>query len=236
MIFAVIVAGGTGSRMGKDMPKQFLEIGSRPIIIHTLVKFLQCEVFDKVYIGIHPDWQNYMQELVDKYIDKNKDKVVLTPGGKDRNSTLFNVIDDICRNYGEDEDHIIITHDGVRPFFTVKLIEENISAVQKYGAVATVIPSTDTIMCSYDGTSIDNIPDRKNMFCAQTPQSFNLMKLKRVFASLTEEEKQRLTDACGVFAYKGEYVHFVQGDPSNIKITTPIDMVIAEAILRECSF
>ena len=230
MIFAIIVAGGTGSRMGKDMPKQFLETGGKPIIIHTLEKFLLCEDFDGVYVGIHPDWEEYMSGFVDRYIADRR-KVHLIPGGKDRNSTLFNVIDDITEKYGE-EGHIIVTHDAVRPFFTEKMLKDNIEAVKKYGACATVVPSTDTIMISAGGEKIDSIPDRKTMYCAQTPQSFYLPKLKKLFASLTDEEKQRLTDACGVFAYKGEYVHLVQGSPSNIKITTPVDLIIAEAILK----
>jgi len=233
MLFGIILAGGTGSRMNMgNFPKQFMTLGDRPIIIHSLDKFTSYEKFDVIYLGIHPDWVEYAKELTDKFAYEYKDKIIIVPGGSDRNSSLFNVIEDICARFGEDEKHIIITHDAVRPFVDHRMIEEGIAAAEKYGACATVIPATDTIVISQNGQEIDSMPDRKTMYQEQTPQSFNMMKLRRLYYSLSDEERSRLTDACGIFTYKGEYVHMVMGDTTNIKITKATDLRIAEVFLE----
>ena len=233
MIFGIILAGGTGSRMNMgNFPKQFMTLCDRPIIIHSLDTFLSCEKFDKIYLGIHPDWTDHASELVEKYAYEHKDDIIIIPGGTDRNSSLFNVIEDISARFGENEEHIIITHDAVRPFVSLRMIEEGIENAVKYGACATVVPSTDTVVVSHDGKTIDSMPVRKYLYNEQAPQSFNMMKLKRLYYSLTDEERTGLTDACGIFTYKGEYVHMAIGDPTNIKITTASDLAVAEVFMK----
>lgn len=231
MIFGAILAGGIGSRMNiSDMPKQFLPLGNKPIIIHTLEKFLMCGRFDAVFLGIHPDWVLYMNDLIEKYIT-DRDKITVVPGGSDRNSTLFNVVSEIERIYGEDKDNVIITHDAVRPFVTMRIIEENIDAALKYGAVDTVVPAIDTIVTSKNGEVIDEIPERKTMYQGQTPQSFNISLLKKLYYDLTEEEKGILTDACKICIVRNAPVKLVMGDISNLKITTVSDYKIAQAMV-----
>ncbi len=131
------------------------------------------------------------------------------------------------------EDTIIVTHDSVRPFITHRIISENVRYAQKYGACDTVIAATDTIVESRDGEIISEIPERSKMYQGQTPQSFCAVKLKNLYESLTEEEKQILTDAAKIFAIKGEKVYLVQGEVSNIKITYPYDLRVAEALIKE---
>lgn len=231
MIFGAILAGGTGSRMKiADMPKQFLPLGEKPIIIHTLQKFLLCNDLDKVYIGIHPSWISYMNDLIEKHID-NKDMVRVVEGGSDRNSTIFNIVKAIEDDHGESDEHIIVTHDAVRPFVTLRILNENIQAALEYGACDTVVGATDTIVESIDGVSISNIPPRNYMYQGQTPQSFNISKLKKVFAELSKEEKESLTDACSIFVKKGQKVHLVRGEVSNMKITTVNDYEIVQAMI-----
>ena len=112
MIFAAILAGGIGSRMNlSDMPKQFLPLKDKPIIIHTLEKFLMCDKFDFFFVGVHPDWMLYMDDLIKKYCPQYRNKICTVPGGKDRNSTLSNVIENLEEKFGESDDHIIVTHD-----------------------------------------------------------------------------------------------------------------------------
>ena len=129
------------------------------------------------------------------------------------------------------EDTIIVTHDSVRPFVTYRIIEENIRYAKECGACDTVIPASDTIVESRDGSFISNIPERKMMYQGQTPQSFKAKKLREIYKSLTEEERGILTDACKIYVLKNEPVHLVEGDVSNIKITYPHDLRVAEAIL-----
>ena len=132
-----------------------------------------------------------------------------------------------------DENTVIVTHDSVRPFVTHRIIEENIKICESFDACDTVIPATDTIVEAQNGSTISNIPDRSRMYQGQTPQSFKAMKLKALYESLTEEEKEILTDACKIFVLKGEEVALVDGETFNIKITYPYDLRIAKSLLEE---
>ena len=232
MIVGAILAGGVGSRMNiADRPKQFLQLGDKPIIVHTLEKFLLCSRLDRVYVGVHPNWLLHMQDLLDKYVPDQKDMVTLVPGGGDRNNTIMNIASQIEKDFGESDDHIIVTHDSVRPFVTMRIIEENIDAALQYGAVDTVIEATDTIVVSEDAKIITEIPNRKKMFQGQTPQSFNLKLLKELYNDLTDEEKGILTDACKICVVRNKPVHLVRGEVSNLKITTISDYKIAQAMI-----
>mgnify|MGYP002675297086 CR=1 FL=1 len=232
MIFAAILAGGIGSRMNlSDMPKQFLPLKDKPIIIHTLEKFLMCDKFDFFFVGVHPDWMLYMDDLIKKYCPQYRNKICTVPGGKDRNSTLSNVIENLEEKFGESDDHIIVTHDSVRPFVTMRMIDENIEAAKKYGACDTVIAATDTIVSSQDGKFINDIPNRVEMYQGQTPQSFNVKLLKDLYNDLTVEEKEILTDACKICTVRNKPVYLVKGAVSNMKLTTVTDYKIAQALI-----
>ena len=213
-----------------DMPKQFLPLGQKPIVIHTIEKFLTCDQFDEIYVGTHPDWITHMEDLIHQFI-VSQIKVTVVPGGKDRNGTLFAAIRRIEADYGEAQDHIIVTHDAVRPFVTLRIINDNIEAAKKYGAADTVIPAVDTIVQSNDGQQIADIPNRRLLYQGQTPQSFNMTLLKRIYAQLTEEEKEILTDSCKICVVRNQPVHLVEGATSNLKITTVTDYKIAQAML-----
>lgn len=190
MVFGAILAGGKGTRMGIDKPKQFLMLGSRPIIIHTIEKFILSPDIDEIYVGVHPDWIDYTEDLIKKYIDSDKN-IILVPGGTDRNSTIFNIIDEIEKRNGDDEDNIIVTHDSVRPFVTLRIIGENVEMAKECGAVDTVISAVDTIVVSEDGEKITSIPDRRQMFQGQTPQTFKISKLKKNFTMIFQMMKKR---------------------------------------------
>ena len=232
MIFGAILAGGVGSRMNiADMPKQFLPLGDKPIIIHTLEKFMLCSKMDKIYIGVHPSWLLHMEDLIEKFIKVRKDDIIIVAGGGDRNTTIMNIIDKIEEEYGGSEDNYIITHDSVRPFVTSRILNENIEAVVKYDAVDTVVGAIDTIVMSEDGKIISDIPDRRKMYQGQTPQSFKIKLLKDLYNDLSEDEKEILTDACKICLVRNTNVHLVEGEISNMKITTVSDYKIAQAMV-----
>ena len=233
MIFAAILAGGIGSRMGDtDTPKQFLNLGNKPVIIHTIEKFVIHEDIDKTIVLIPKNFINHTKNLIKEYIGENDDIIVIE-GGESRNDTLLNSIRYIEENFGIDEESIIITHDSVRPFVTHRIIRDNIEAARKYGACDTVIPATDTIVESINGTTIESIPVRDYYYQGQTPQSFNIKKLFNLINSLTEAETNILTDACKIFTLKDEDVHLVDGEVTNIKITYPYDLKLANTILDD---
>ncbi|MDF2566967.1 MAG: 2-C-methyl-D-erythritol 4-phosphate cytidylyltransferase [Oscillospiraceae bacterium] len=231
MIFGAVLAGGVGSRMKlADIPKQFLPLGKKPIIIHTVEKFLANDRFDYVYVGINGDWVLYFEDLLKKY-GVNDPRLKIVAGGSDRNSTIMNVIDDINTNISDSDDDVIITHDAVRPFLTTRIINQNIDGVIKYGMCDTVISATDTIVVSEDGEYISEVPPRDKQYQGQTPQSFNINLLKKLYSELTDKQKAELTDACKICTLAGKKVRLIEGEVYNIKITTVSDYKIAQSIL-----
>lgn len=232
MIFAGILAGGVGRRMQNgDLPKQFLTLGDKPIVIHTVEAFLANSRIDKLYIGVPAVWCGYTETLIEKYIRFRREDVVVCEGGEDRNGTIMNIIDCIEAEFGCSDEHYIITHDAVRPFVSSRIINENIDAVIKHGATDTCVSAVDTIVESRDGCLISAIPERRLMYQGQTPQSFRITLLKDLYATLDEEEKKILTDACKICVIKNTPVYIVEGDVSNMKITTVPDYKMAAALL-----
>lgn len=233
MIYAEILAGGKGTRMGNtEMPKQFLMLGKKPIFIHTVEQFLMNKRIDKVFICCPEEWVSYTKDTLKRYIS-NTDKIIVVKGGQTRNDTILNGCHFIEENYGIQDDDIILTHDAVRPFLTQRIIDDNIDGALKYGAVDTVVEAFDTIVHSKKGQIITDIPVRSEMYQGQTPQSFNIKLLMSFFDSLTEDEKDILTDACKALVIKGIDVHLVKGEVSNIKITTQYDLKVANGLVEE---
>lgn len=227
MVYAAVLAGGSGLRMGGNMPKQFLSVGDKPIIIRSIEAFLSSGSIDQVFVAVSSDFLDYTRELIAEYIGENDISVVV--GGKNRNETLLNVL----RSIGEiNDDDVILTHDAVRPFIDKRIIDENISAARKYGACNTVVPAVDTILRSSDGKFIESVPVRSEIFHAQTPQSFSVKKLLSLYENLSEDEMETFTDSCSVFLAAGERVFLVTGDRNNIKLTYPEDMERAENIIK----
>lgn len=232
MIFGAILAGGVGSRMNiESMPKQYLPLGDKPIFLHTLEKFLMCREFDAVYIGTHADWVDFTRDAVAS-CDVANDTVHVVTGGENRNGTIMNIIKAIEEDFGESDEHIIVTHDSVRPFVKLSTIKANIEAARQFGACDTVIPATDTIVVSEEGEAIDSIPLRNIMYQGQTPQSFRISLLKELYDGLGESDRATLTDACKILVLKGQPVHLVEGDVTNIKLTTLMDYKIAQAMVE----
>lgn len=232
MIFAAILAGGTGTRMGNiGKPKQFLLLGDKPIIIHTIEKFYINQNFEGIIVLCPKQWINHTEDLISKYIPNSK-SIKVIEGGNLRNDTIMNAISYIENNFDINEDSVIVTHDSVRPFLTHRIIEENIKYTKKYGACDTVIPATDTIVKSEDSKFISSIPNRKHMYQGQTPQSFKINKLKNLYNNVPEEQKEILTDACKIFSINNEKVFLVKGEITNIKITYPHDLRVANSILK----
>lgn len=234
MIYAEILAGGKGSRMGNtEMPKQFLTVGNKPIIIHTLEAFILNTRFDKIIVVTPKPWIQHTNDLIAKFLSKEvTSRICVCEGGSDRNESIMSGIRYIETNFGINEEDIIVTHDAVRPFLTHRIIEENIDMALEYGATDTVVPAFDTIIASEDGVVISDIPRRDFMYQGQTPQSFNIKKLTSLYQSLTQEEKEILTDACKIFVVKGEPVKLVRGEVFNTKITTQYDLKIANALVK----
>ena len=217
MVYGGVLAGGVGSRMGGDKPKQYLTVKDKPIIIYTIEKFISVPQLEKILVLCPSKWVEHTKNLIAKHIAPAADRVAVIEGGSTRNETIMNAIRYIENEGNLNDDTIIVTHDSVRPFVTYRIIEENIAAAEQFGACDTVIPATDTIVESQD----------------HTPQSFRATKLKKLYEALTEEEKEILTDAAKIFVIKGEPVALVQGETYNMKITYPYDLRVAKSLLED---
>ena len=231
--YAAVLAGGSGTRMGNlEKPKQFLMLGDKPILVHTVEKLCVSNCFDGVVVLCPEPWIRQTRDLLKRYSPLFAESVHVTAGGATRNDTVMRAVEYVEREFPVDDDTVIVTHDAVRPFVTQRIIEENVSAAREHGACDTVVPATDTIVESLDGATIKAIPVRSNLYQGQTPQSFNLRTLGRLLESLTEDEAAVLTDACKVFVLRGQAVALVRGETSNMKITYPQDMRLARALLE----
>ena len=187
MVIGAIFAGGIGSRMGSaDMPKQYLQLGSKPIIVHTIEKFVVNPGIDRIIVLCPKAWIAHTKDLVKKYLGEAiAEKINVVEGGSTRNGTLENALKFINENFAIDDD------------------SENVSS----------------------------IPTRSELYQGQTPQSFRIKELESVLNSLTEDEKNTLTDASKIYTIKNKPVRIVDGEVFNIKITYTYDLKVANALL-----
>ena len=230
MNIAMIFAGGRGVRMGSGIPKQFLEIHGKPVLVHTLELFQEHDMIDKIYISVLEDYIGKTQKLVDRY---GLDKVVsIIPGGATAQDSIYNVLKDAEKE--NDGDSIVLLHDGVRPFVSYDTIKQNIESVQKYGSAITCTACYETILLSKSGEKVDSVPYRKDTFAAQAPQSF---RLKDIIAAHDEVRAinpsyENMVDACPIMTTLGKEVHMISGNRGNIKVTTPEDVYMFRALLN----
>lgn len=232
MKYAGILAGGIGSRMGNvPLPKQFLNLDNKPILIHTVEKFILVDEFEKIIIATPKQWITHTKDILKLYKIYDE-RVEIIEGGSDRNETIMNIISFIESVRDIEDDDIIVTHDAVRPFLTYRIIKENIEGALNYGSVDTVIKAIDTIVTSQDNNVIESIPLRNNMYQGQTPQSFKINLLKESYNALPDNRKKILTDACKIIVETGGEVKLVEGEVYNIKVTTPYDLKVANAIIK----
>lgn len=227
----MILAGGIGSRMqSPELPKQYLKIDNEPIIIKTVKNFIDFGSFRAGVICCPVDWIEYTKALLLEY-GISTDTVYVVPGGKNRNSSVQNGCCFLTKNFNISDVDVVLTHDAVRPFIDSRIIKDNISAVGEFGAANTVMPVYDSIMRSSTGDFLSEHLPRKELYRVQTPQSFRLNELENVINSLSDEELEAYTDVASIFADRGFRVKLVEGSDSNIKITTPFDMAVAQSIV-----
>ena len=233
MNIAVILAAGVGQRMrNSGLPKQFLKLMGKPVVIYTLEKFEECDEIDQVIIVCHGSYVEHMQGLLRLYQIKKAVKVVV--GGSDRQSSLQRGLDAILEIGGKTED-IIVIHDGVRPLVDLATIHENIRVARQYGCAVTVHPVKETVVITEsDETEIDGFKKRADTYSMTAPQTFQLGKIVEAYQLVRQLERpdMPLLDAAMVYAQAGGKVHLVKEQGTNIKITTPEDVYFLKAILE----
>lgn len=229
---AIVLSGGTGSRFGGALPKQFTKLAGRAVIEYTVDAFENSEEIDEVMIVSQP---NHI-ELTWEIIKKNKWKKVskVFTGGKERFDSTYSALQGL---EGFDNDSNILFHDAVRPLVDDNIIHNCIEALRHYEAVDVVIPSADTLVEVYDDGCIANIPNRSTMRRGQTPQAFKLGVIKLAYEKAIATQRFTFTCDCGVVRsmIPGVRVATVAGSEANMKVTHPIDLFIAEKLLQEAN-
>lgn len=222
-IVAVLLAGGSGQRMGADRPKQFIEVAGKTILEWSILAFSEVDEVDEVCIVCRPDWIDEVKVLVERG-SYAKVRHVL-PGGKERYDSSLSAI----KAYEDDEVRLLL-HDSVRPLVSSRIIRDCISALSDYEAVDVAIPSTDTIIEVNEEGIITRTPQRSSLRNVQTPQGFRRGTIRRAYELALQDPAFQTTDDCGVvFRYLPDVpIKVVEGESMNIKITFPQDVLLLE--------
>lgn len=232
MNYAICLAGGKGTRMGNNgVPKQFITLNGKPIIIYTLENLKKVKEIDKIVIVCNPDYIMYMKDLLNDY-DLNEN-IEVTNGGSNRLESTLNGIYFIKEKYGINDDDIFLAHDSVRTFTKVDIIEENIKTAHLTKAATTVYYLTETIVETDKDGNIYKLYPRDNLYNGQSPQTFNINYFLDCTSRIPKNLLDNFTDLSSNITYNGGKVTPVIGDKDNIKITTQLDLLIAENLIKK---
>lgn len=230
MNIALIIAGGSGNRMGQDIPKQFMYVENAPVIIHTLQCFQQHPDIDVIAVVCLKGWETVLQSYANQY-NINKLKYIF-PGGKTGMQSIHNGIFGL-KDAGFNADDLVLIHDAVRPLLSQEIISSNIAICKSYGYAITGIKCREAILESQDGFSSTSSIPRDVLIRTQTPQTFTL---KNIIDVHEEAKKRGITDSvasCTLCAELGDReMHIVPGSEKNIKITTVEDLDILKALMH----
>ncbi|MCX6155183.1 MAG: 2-C-methyl-D-erythritol 4-phosphate cytidylyltransferase [Candidatus Kapabacteria bacterium] len=222
---AVIPAGGSGKRMGADRPKQFLELNSKPILLHILEKFQNHEKIDSIVVSISDDWKEYLIDLCQEFkITKLKE---ITSNGIERQDSVFNAINSEIVKKSD----IVLIHDAVRPFFSNNLIDRVIENTITHGAAIPAIKPKETIKLSNIQEFVTQTLDREFIRLVQTPQGF-WQELLHVAYQSSMNNQYYGTDDAALIEHYGHFVKIIEGEQNNIKITDKSDLALAELMMR----
>ena len=223
MVSAIILAGGRGKRMEAGISKQFILVKGKPILYYTLERFINCKLIDEIILVLPKDEIEYCKkEVINKYSLK-VDKII--EGGKERQDSVFNGLKSV------NDSNIVLIHDGARPFVSKEIIENGIKYAKQYGAAAPGVMPKDTIKIrDENGFSLETL-DRSKLISIQTPQIFK----KDIIISChkkIKEENIAVTDDTMVVEHYGHRVYLYDGEYTNIKVTTPEDLILCEYLVQ----
>lgn len=229
MIYTLIFAGGVGQRMNTvSLPKQFLQVHGKEIIVHTIEHFQNNQNIDEIVVVCVSDYLDFMHELIKKY---NLTKVVsVVPGGSNGQESIFNGLDELHKLSTSDDD-IVLIHDGVRPIIDEEIINANIECVKKNGTAITVAKSIETILVVDDNADVQQVVDRSKCYAGRAPQSFYLKDIYGAHLKANAINKHDFIDSAMLMQYYGFKMHTVLGPINNIKVTTPMDFYMFKAML-----
>ncbi len=223
-VVAIIVAAGSGKRMGRSTKKQFLSIGSKPILAYTLDVFDSINRVDRIILVIPRGWKRYCQkEIIEKY--RYRKEIEIISGGARRQDSVACGLALVSSDY-----EIVIIHDGVRPFVTRRMVIESIARARKFGACVVAVPVSDTVKMVNSRGVIERTLPRECLWRVQTPQTFRLSLIKKAYAKALKDRFYG-TDDAQLVERMNKPVKVISGDYRNIKITTKEDLILTETLL-----
>jgi 2-C-methyl-D-erythritol 4-phosphate cytidylyltransferase len=225
---AVILAGGTGSRIGGALPKQFVEVAGKPVVAYSIDAYEQHPGIDEIALVVHPSYMNVWENIAKKYNWKKVNKII--EGGRHRFESSLSAL----QAYGDLEEANILFHDAVRPLVSQVIIGDTLRALEQYAAVTVAVPTADTILQTDEAQqTIAQIPSRALLRRVQTPQGFKLSLIRKAYALAMADAGFAATDDAGVvLQYLPEIkIGLVEGDERNFKITRPQDLQLMEILI-----
>lgn len=226
---AVILSAGKGTRLGGDIPKQFLEISGRTILELSISAFQENSYIDEIAVVVSPEYMSRVGKICENNNFYKVKKILC--GGKERYNSSVSAI----KAYRQYEDVNLIFHDCARPLVTQRIINDTIMLLKEYSAVGVAVPSVDTVwFTKVDKKEIDYVPERNLIYRAQTPQGFNIKVISKAYDIALKDDKFVSTDDCGVVSrYLPDVdVGVVMGEETNIKVTYSSDIKLVEQILN----
>lgn len=225
---AIIIAGGKGERMGQDIPKQFLNVGEKPVIIYTLEAFQSHPHIDGIIVVCVDGWHEILKSYANQF---NITKLVsIVSGGNCGQKSIKNGLDEAKRIYSEND--IVLIHDAIRPMISEEIISDNIVKCEQFGNATTVVPCTTVVLRKNNDKYSEEVVDRETLLLTQTPQAFIL---KDILAAHQEAKEKGITSSvasCSLYIELGKKVYYSTGSETNIKLTTPGDIQIFKALLK----
>lgn len=229
MNIAIILSGGVGSRMGSDIPKQYIEVDKRPIISYCTETFFSISAIDVIIIVVAEEWRNFVKNVIESLFPQKP--VFFTASGETRQYSIYNGLC-VAKRQGASDDDIVIIHDAARPLVSCNLINSCLQGCKDADGVLPVIPVKDTLYRSIDGEHITNLLNRSELFAGQAPEAFIFGKYLSLHERMSHSELLKINGSTEI-AYKGGLnIKLIRGDEMNFKITTPEDLSNFKSIIN----
>ena len=226
-VVAMLIAGGVGARMNQDIPKQFLTVNERPVIVYTLEAFEKHTEIDSIAVVCIEGWEQVLWAYAHQF-NISKLKYVI-PGGKNGQDSIRNGVLELEKHFPPDS--LVLIHDAIRPMVSAEIISDNIRVARKYGNAITVIPCAEAMLQTEDGQVSSGSYPRERLKRTQTPQAFHLGDICQLHREALEKGITNSVASCTLMIELGKQVHFSIGSEKNIKLTTVEDIEIFKALL-----
>lgn len=227
MNIALLIAGGSGNRMHQDIPKQFITVNERPVIVYTLEAFQNHPEIDSIAVVCIEGWEQVLRAYAKQFNITKLEYII--PGGKNGQDSIRNGVYELEKHFNNDD--IVLIHDAIRPMVSAEIISDCISKTMQYGNAITVIPCAEAMMQTEDGESSVGSYPRDKLKRTQTPQGFTVGNICDLHRRALEAGITNSVASCTLMIEMGEQVHFSTGSEKNIKLTTVEDIDIFKALL-----